>query len=257
MKHKLDQHGIAHLALVLILVIVVVGVAGYISFSRINQNQPGESKVLDGGESEPEVVLQNLGLESLDNVLITNDAVREYESMGLKGFYPFGDKLEGKTDSRLNPNFEFSSLKPGTKVVSAIDGVVAFIKEQAETGDSEVFIQSKEGSIWTIGYDHISNLQVKKGDLVKAGDVIGDPTVQGNGALRFEIQVNRDEAGDTTHICPSNLLSGDVRDKLLEDLSVMQQQWNSTTGLSLYNLQDQNPVGCIKQTMTVAESEGR
>lgn len=261
MKIKDSQLGFAHSLLVLLLVVVAVGAIGFFAFRNIQDRQSAEKN--DTGvqtsqvKDESTIKLQNFGIASMDSVLVTNDALREYDSMGLKGFYPFGDKLGGKTDTRLNPNFEFSSLKPGTKVISAIDGVVGFIKKQAETGDSEVFIQPSNGSVWTLGYDHISNVAVKKGQKVKAGEIIGDPAMQGNGALRFEFQVNKDEAGVTTHVCPSLKLDKDVKDSILTEVSAMQQSWNAVSGMNLYDLASQNPAGCIKKTMTVAEAEGR
>jgi hypothetical protein len=261
MKVKLNQHGLAHIGLV-ILIVVVIAVVGAVGF-RVFQQKANEgtsnktSQSEQAGQDESAIELQNFGLVSMDSVLVTTDALSEYDSMGLKGFYPFGDKLGGKDDTRLNPNFEFSSLKQGTKVVSAIDGIVAFIKEQPDTGDYEVFIQPSEGSVWTVGYDHISKVVVKKGDSIKAGAVIGDPTPQGNGALRFEIQVNKDQSGTTTHVCPSTLLASDVKDSALQELTAMQQAWNTVTGRALYDVTAQNPVGCLKTTMSVSEAEGR
>ncbi len=248
--------------LVLVLVSAVVGGAGFFTYKNIQNKEAEElnSNVERSPQTksdDSDIQRQNLGLVSMDSVLVTNDALREYDSMGLKGFYPFGDKLGGKTDTRLNPNFEFSSLKPGTKVISAIDGVVGFIKTQSETGDSEVFIQPSDGSVWTLGYDHISNVTVKKGQKVKAGDVIGEPAVQGNGALRFEFQINKDEAGVTTHVCPSLKLEANVRDTVLAEITAMEQSWNTVSGMNLYDVASQNPAGCIKKTMTPAQAEGR
>lgn len=261
MKAKLNQNGLAHIGIIILIVIVlaVVGAVGFRVFQQKTSQDPTSNTSPSGQavKDEATIELQNFGLVSMDSVLVTNDALREYDSMGLKGFYPFGDKLGGKDDTRLNPNFEFSSLKQGTQIVSAIDGIVAFIKEQPDTGDFEVFIQPSEGSIWTVGYDHISNVVVKKGDSIKAGAVIGDPTPQGNGALRFEIQVNKDQSGTTTHVCPSTLLAADVKGETLQELTNMQQAWNTVTGRALYDVAAQNPVGCLKTTMSVNEAEGR
>lgn len=261
MKVRLNEQGLAHIGLIL-LVVAVVAVVGAVGF-RVLQQRNDKASSNSGGQSaqtnrdEPTLELQNFGLASLDSVLVTNDALREYESRGLKGFYPFGDKLGGKDDTRLNPNFEFSSLKEGTQVISAIDGIVTFIKEQPDSRDFEVFIQPKEGSMWTVGYDHISGVAVKKGEAISAGTVIGNPTRQGNGALRFEIQINKDQSGTTTHICPSTLLATNVKNSALQELTSMQQAWNTVSGKALYDIAAQQPIGCLKTTMTVAEAEGR
>jgi len=256
---KKDQSGLGHMALVLgLVVIVVIGLAGWrvLGASNSADNSSKETSALNSKETtkESDISLQNLGLTSFDSIDITTNAVREYSSMGLKGFYVFGDKLSG---GRLNPNFEYASLKSGTKVISAIDGIVGFIKEQPESKDSEVFIQPKEGSAWTVGYDHITNVTVKKGATIKAGDTIGEPAIQNNGLLRFEIQINKDENGSTTHLCPSNLLADSVESRWLTELTTMQEKWESTTGLDLYNISAQNPVGCLMKTLTPAQAEGR
>lgn len=257
---KFDQYGFSHIVvLIIIFVVTAIGIAGWRVMSKPkdkSSNQVSSTKQTESkktSSSEPDISLQNLGLASLDSVNITTNATREFTSNGLKGFYIFGNKLSG---GRTNPNFEYSSLKDGTKVISAIDGIVAFIKEQADSKDSEIFIQPKENSKWTIGYDHIVNVAVKKGASIKAGDVIGEPALQNNGLTRFEIQINKDEGGITTHYCPTVLLATSVKDKVISELTNMQNSWEKTTGLELYNLDSQDPIGCTKKTMTSSEAEG-
>jgi len=253
---KLYQRGFSHV-LVLLLMIVVLGV-GFVGWYVMNKSSDDDAKKSDNNSqstettSEENIQLQNFGIESLDDVDITQYAVREYANHGLKGFYIFGDSLSG---GRTNPNFEFSSLKEGTKLVSAIDGIVAHINQQPDSSDYEVFIQPKEGSAWTVGYDHVVSLNVKKGDQIKVGDVIGEPGKQNNGLLRFELQINKDENGATTHYCPSTLLAANVKDKTLADLLAMQNSWETTTSLELYNVDAQDPIGCTKPSMTSEEAE--
>lgn len=260
-KLNSDQSGFGHVLLVLVVLLVcIIGFVGYKTFNKAgggsNTNRSSNTTTKTGSTVEAQPSLQNLGLASFDSVDFTENAVREYSSMGLKGFYGFGEKLGGKTDTRLNPNFEYASLKKGSKVISAIDGVVAFINYQADSKDSEVFIQPIEGSVWTIGYDHISSVAVKKDAAIKAGDVIGEPAVQNNGLFRFELQINKDENNTTTHYCPSTLLAAGVADKWLGELKTMQNKWESTTGLELYDLASQNPVGCTTKTLTPEQAEG-
>lgn len=252
---KLDQKGFGAVELVIIL--LVVGVLGFVGWKVVGTNdkkaESNQGVSRQEANAEANIELQNFGLMSLDSVDVSSQALRDFQSQGLKGFYVFGDKLSG---GRTNPNFEFASLKEGTKVVAAIDGIVGFVKQQSETGDYEVFLQPKENSAWTIGYDHLTNVSVKQGDTVKAGDVLGEPAMQNNGLTRFEIQMNKDENGSTTHHCPSTLLAASVKDKLLANLVTMQQNWESTSGFELYNIAAQNPAGCIMKTLTPAQAEG-
>ncbi len=256
--NKHNQNGFS--LIIVVVIVLIVAATGFFVLTKTssNANNQGDmrnqkSQVVENVEPET-LELRNLGLTSFSDVLVSGDALRDYNSQGLKGFYVFGDKLPG---NRVNPNFEFSSLKPNTKVVSAIDGVVAFIKQQNGDEDMEVFIQPKEGSAWTIGYDHLTKLAVKKGDSIKAGDLIGEPVLQGNGLPRFEIQINKDENGETTHYCPSSLLAESVKMTQLDQLKVMLQSWEQTSGFDLYDIEAQNPVGCKKLTLSVAEAEGR
>lgn len=255
MKKSINQAGFSHILIVL--AIVAIGVVGFVGWRVMSGQQKHasntEHETKTAQVSEPDIQLQNIGLASLDSVLVSTNATREFKSQGLKGFYVFGDKLSG---GRLNPNFEFASLKEGTKVISAIDGVVAFIKEQGNE-DFEVFVQPKEGSMWTIGYDHIAKVAVKKGDPIKVGAVIGEPAMQNNGLTRFEIQINKDQNGQTTHICPTTLLAAGVKNDIVNGLTTMQNNWEKTTGLELYDVSAQNPVGCLMTTLTPQQAEGR
>lgn len=244
-KHNQDGFGIVG-ALLIVLVISVLGFMGFKVFTVQKTDVPKQTQ--QPAKSD-ELVLKNLGLRSLDSVLVSNAALREYDSQGLKGFYAFGDKL-GNT-GRINPNFEFASLKSDTKVVAAIDGTVVFIKEQSGSNDNEVFLQTFEGSMWMIGYDHLTKLSVKKGDMVKAGDVLGEPVLQGNGLPRFELQINKKQSdGNERSYCPSALLDPSVKDALLGELTAMMQQWESSSGRELYDIAAQQPAGCLAEIVT-------
>ena len=256
MNARKNQQGFAHWILILI-VFAAIGAVGFIVATRGNNDKGSNVAMTEASETtDPEANLEisNFGLSSVKNDLnISNDALRDYESSGLKGFYVFGDKLSG---NRLNPNFEFASVKEGVDVISAIDGIVAFIKQQ-ESGDYEVYLQPKENSIWTIGYDHLTDLKVKKGDSIKIGAKLGVPAKQGNGQLRFEFQVNKDVDGQTTHVCPSTLLAASAKDTQLAGLASMQDSWETVSGKALYDQALQKPTGCISHTLTPQQAEGR
>lgn len=222
----------------------------------IEFNKVGSEQRQKLSTNEPDIVLHNLGISSFSDVDVTTNALREYDSKGLKGFYVFGDRLSG---NRLNPNFEYSSLKPNTQIISAIDGIVAFIKDQNEYGepDHEIIIKPKEDSIWTVAYDHIVNVAVKRGDAVKVGQFLGNPSRQNNRLYRFEIQVNKDDDNQTAHICPAILLDKSIQENQLKELSDMLNSWNTISGKKLYDTSLQNPVGCLTQTLTTSQTEGK
>ncbi len=226
------------------------------SYSKANVGNNDTNIPKNVNQAEPDLRIYNFGLASLSDVGITTNATRDFTKSGHKGLYIFGDILPG-TPVRHNPNLEFASLKEGTKLVSAIDGVVGFIKEQPDSSDFEVFLMPNEQSDWIIGYDHVSDVTVKKGDKVKVGDVLGVPTRQGNGLLRFEFQINRNQKGqEDMHICPTTLLDPSVKDSLVKQLKDTQDSWENTTGLELYDTTKQDPIGCTQKEMTPAFAQG-
>lgn len=59
---------------------------------------------------------------------------------------------------------------PGTPVLAAADGVVAFVGEESTYGNLVVINSADE---WQTRYAHLETIQVKIGQQVKAGDTIG------------------------------------------------------------------------------------
>lgn len=149
-----------------------------------------------------------------------------------------------------NPNFEFAGLDKPITLVSAIDGIVAFIQEQSETNDYEVFLQTKENSIWVISYDHVTDLQVQKGQAIHVGDVIGKAAVQNNGVYRYELQINKEVNGVTTYHCPTELLAADVKAQTVSAMEQMITDWNTFMGQKVYGTYT---TSCTKPMMTTAE----
>jgi hypothetical protein len=161
----------------------------------------------------------------------------------------FGQPLP-KEPPMPNPNFEFAGLDKPITLISAIDGIVAFIQEQPQTNDSEVFLQTKDKSIWVVGYDHVTDLQVTKGQRIKVGDVIGKAAVQNNGVYRYELQINKEVNGVTTYHCPTDLLADDVKATTVSAIEQMIKDWNSFMGQNVYS---QYTTSCTKPALTTAE----
>ncbi len=258
-----NQKGFSVVEVIIVLLLVgAVVFAGLFIKSKQDNNKNdvtangGNNQQTKSGDNEADLVIQNLGITNLDSVDINTQATREFKESGHKGFYVFGDILPG-TPVRHNPNFEFASVKENTKIIAAIDGIVGFIKEQPDSNDAEVFLMTNEQSNWIIGYDHLVDLQVKKGDAVKVGQVLGSPARQNNGLLRFEFQVNKNKNGqDDTHICPTALLDNEVKASWEKQLVDMQNEWESASGLELYDTSKQDPAGCLMKDMTPAFAQG-
>jgi murein DD-endopeptidase MepM/ murein hydrolase activator NlpD len=104
--------------------------------------------------------------------------------------------------------------------------------------------------VWVIGYDHVTDLQVAKGQKIKVGDVIGKAAVQNNGVYRYEIQINKEVNGVTTYYCPTYLLAPDVQASTVTAMEQMITDWNTFMGQNVYG---QYTTTCTKPYMTTAE----
>jgi len=166
--------------------------------------------------------------------------------------YIFGQPLPGRSSVQLNPNLEFGGLKNPITIVSAIDGVVGFVKKQAESDDYEVFLQPKENSQWTIGYDHVTDVTVKQGDRVTVGQTLGKAAQENNGTYRYELQINRDLNGVTTFHCPTALLSASSKAAYTTKIEQFINDWNTMTGKKSYGVYT---TSCTKDVLTLSETQ--
>lgn len=259
MVKKQQQYGFG--LIIIILGVVIASIAIFVAFKNINSknevsNPDPESASTEQTPQEEKFTIYNFGLLSLEDNTVTGDALRDFESQGLKGFYVFGDKLPG---NRLNPNFEFASVKADTDIVSAIDGEVVFIKTQEDGKDSEIFLQTSADSEWIIGYDHIVDVTVKQGDNVKVGDALGKPAIQGNGLYRFEFQVNKKlSKNEDVHYCPTALLDESVKSAALSELQSYILSWEDLDDNQLYDdFTDSGKTGCYFEMLTPEQASGQ
>jgi murein DD-endopeptidase MepM/ murein hydrolase activator NlpD len=164
----------------------------------------------------------------------------------------FGQPLPGRDHVQLNPNLEFGGMTAAINVVAAIDGVVGFVRQQSDSNDYEVFLMPKENSIWTIGYDHLTDVTVKQGDTVTVGQVLGKAARENNGMYRYELQINKDVAGVTTFHCPMDLLRDDVKATQNAAIEQFIREWNTFYGSDVYS---PYTTACAKSVLTLAETQ--
>ena len=166
--------------------------------------------------------------------------------------FMFGQPLPGRDHVQLNPNLEFGGLTSAINVVASIDGIVGFVREQTDSKDFEVFLQPKENSIWTIGYDHLTDVTVKQGDRVTVGQVLGKAARENNGMYRYELQVNKDVGGVTTFHCPTALLRADVQATQTAAIERFIKDWNTFYGSAMYGTYTS---ACPKPVLTLEETQ--
>lgn len=251
----------------LIKVLGIVLVIAVITILLINRfSQENEQNLNPGIREDVAPTLFNLGGVSIEpfesntgfagDLVFTKDTLREQDGLQTP-IVLFGQKLPKSPGQpqRINPNFEFRSLNSPIEIISAIDGVVVFIKEQPEAKDYEVFLSTFEGSNWVIGYDHVTDLKVKKGDKVKVGQKLGKAALERDRYYRYELQINHEQPNDkTTMICPTQLLDKSVKGKYVEQFKQLEMDWKKWYGKDSF---DTNQGGCVKEELTVSESEGR
>ena len=171
--------------------------------------------------------------------------------------YLFGQKMvhAGQPD-RINPNLDFRGIYTQIDILAAINGKVLFIKDQPGSNDHEIVIAGSDNSTWHIGYDHVVEPRVKRGDVVVAGQVIGKASPYKNGTYYYELQVNHKNSplGDTLeYACPTTLLDSSVKAAYVEGINLMVRDWITFRTTDAYGPQDG---GCVKPSLKAQEVDG-
>ncbi|MDP3993073.1 MAG: M23 family metallopeptidase [bacterium] len=156
------------------------------------------------------------------------------------------NSASGQDKSNPQPTF----IAPlGTKVMSLVDGVV-FDVPKLYSNDYSVQIYDGKDSKWVYETEHVINVLVKKGDAVKAGQVIAevsDYSAHGyDGMGLFEIGLLKG-GNPPQHFCPFSYLDDSIKDATLKQLSSLMKSWEEYRGdASLYPDESTYPVlGCL------------
>ena len=108
----------------------------------------------------------------------------------------FGSKGGGKVNDGLN-----IGVPQGTPIRASADGVVAYSGD--EIGVFGGLILINHGSGWVTAYGHADQLNVTRGQKVRAGEVIGlagDSGYVSEPQLHFEIRKNRKPVNPVNHL---------------------------------------------------------
>jgi hypothetical protein len=114
-------------------------------------------------------------------------------------FFVFGAVLPSNVQ---NPTYEIETPDQTAPVFAASTGKVVNITTSQNGIDRAVTIIPSDASVWSIVYDHVSNVRVSIGQTVTAGAQIGTVGVLNNGRGRTELQVNRFDPSPTLSYCP-------------------------------------------------------
>lgn len=249
---------------VVVALLLVGGVGFVISESMRDDGSPDvnqQTRTTANNDAQP--VLKNLGGITLGaynastgqagDIAFSKDDIDVSAGLEMPVFL-FGQALPRRNPDepqRLNPNLEFAGIATPINLVAAFDGVVAFVKQQPDSADYEVFLSPEENSPWVLGYDHVSGVTVKRGDAVKTGQTLGQ-AAKYKSSYRYELQINN-EGADTMH-CPVLLLDPTVQQTYATQLTQFAKDWDEWYGEAVYPTHDG---GCLQPSLTAAESEGR
>jgi len=132
---------------------------------------------------EGKLYLYNLGVDISTDEFPNNEHIKKFIPFGAGG-HPSGNPWA---------NFEYV-LDSNANVYSPCDGVVIDCFFQPDSKDWEIRIRPRTiGGIWEVSLDHVLDVQVKNGDKVKAGQIVGKPGTWLEGLGRVEIQINNNK----------------------------------------------------------------
>lgn len=173
--------------------------------------------------------------------LVFNDGFISNE----KVFAEFGEfEHEIKNPTRSIEYWFF--LSPGAKVRAPVDGVagISFIEH---TKDWAVNIKIPQ-SEFIVSFEHLMNLGVKNGDIVKAGDIIGEAAPRnffGENLSFTELAVWTGGRGGIFKYCPFNFLDDSLRPLYEAKLNRLTKDWEEFIGKDVYRQEDWVAPGCL------------
>lgn len=240
-KQKLNQSGIVHL-LVIIIVAVVVGLIGYTAF-RIFQEKNSEITAENAEQKAKDspVKMKSIGI-NLDYYDSTTNKAGDLEFTKFK--FPEGTQQaifdEYGTMGPVNSAKNFQSLPQpqptflvpmGTKVRSLIDGEVVSVPK-LYSNDYSIHVKGK-GSDLIFETEHVIDVVVKVGDQVKAGQPIATASNYSGdtlgGLALFEIGVLK--GGKTpTHVCTFDYLDDSIKQDIFDKINAFKKSWREYRG---------------------------
>ena len=256
---------------VLLIILAVIGLVGFVSlkvFQNLNKSdssQPEQSKQdlsakSSGSGDTPDTLPKNIGfnlgtydpatkqagdfrfsaIPALSDPLVNNRLWNDY-----------GDKSPKPGDTMRNPQTVFL-LPAGTNITSMIDGEVVSVQEFGNN-DYGVMIAKDSKSKWRYEHEHISDVQVKQGEKVKAGQVIAKVGQHTNswqypGYGLFEIGLYRSHPNGVggSEDCIFKFLDQSVKQDIQAKVTGIYTAWEEFRGdTSIYDQENYASPGCV------------
>ena len=118
------------------------------------------------------------------------------------------------------------------------------------SNDYSVMVQG-EGSELIFETEHVINVKVKKGDKVKAGDVIAevsDYSAHGYDGLGV-VEIGVLKGGNPPfHLCPFDYLDESIKEDTIKKIDALKKSWEQYRGdTSLYDESKEVTPGCLSK----------
>jgi biotin carboxyl carrier protein len=253
MKHlKQKQSGFAVAELLIIVVVLVV--IGGVGFFVLNKNKDNEVSSSNSAAiaSKSEAKIKHLGvnLEAYDPA--TNKAgdfefTKEKMTFDML-FFEYGFEVPASSAGPAKKNPQPTFILPlGTKVYSLVDGEV-FDVPKLYSNDYSVMVQGEGGDL-IFETEHVINVKVKKGDKVKAGDVIAEVSDYDakNYAGMGLVEIGVLKGGNPpSHLCVFDYLDDSIKDETFKKITALQKSWEEYRGDStIYDESKAVIPGCL------------
>ncbi len=250
MKKTFNSKGIALIEAVLI--IVAIGVLVAIGMFVMNKNDTSNSETSGSSQSSGELKIKHIGVDLGTYDPVTNKAgdfvftKQKIEFSRL--FFEFGFVVPANSvgPEKKNPQPTFI-LPLGTKVHALVDGEVADVPK-LYSNDYSVMVKG-EGSDFIFETEHVINVKVKKGDKVKAGDIIAEVSDYDakNYAGMGLVEIGILKGGNPpSHMCPFEYLDESIKADTFKKITALQKAWEEYIGdTSIYDESKAVVPGCV------------
>lgn len=252
MNKKHSQNGFALIeALIIVIIISAVGGIGYLVLGK-NKSNPVTSSNAQDVAKKSGVKIKHLGVNLDTYDPATNKAgdftfTKEKMAFNML-FFEYGFEVPANSVGAAKKNPQPTFILPlGAKVHSLVDGTVYDVPK-LYSNDYSIMVKG-EGSELIFETEHVINAKVKKGDKVKAGDVIAEVSDYDakNYAGMGLVEIGVLKGGNPpSHVCPFDYLDDSIKDSTLKKITALQKSWEEYTGdSSIYNESKAVIPGCI------------
>lgn len=239
----------------LIIIVIIAAIAG-VGLFVMGKNK--DTKITSSNSQEvakkSEVKIKHLGVALEEYDQATNkagDFVFTKEKLEFnRVFFDFGFEVPANSAGPAKKNPQPTFILPlGTKVHSLVDGEV-FDVPKLYSNDYSVMVKG-EGSELIFETEHVINVKVKKGDKVKAGDVVAE--VSNYDAKNYAgmglVEIGVLEGGNPpSHLCPFDYLDDSIKDSTLKKITALQKSWEEYRGdNSIYDESKVLIPGCVSR----------